>query len=290
SINDGPGIRTTEFLKGCPLNCLWCHNPEGRNGRPQLAFTPSLCIGCGFCFQRCPNDGHILIDGDHQILRDQCTECFSCTEECWAGALEVIGRDRSAAEILEEVMKDKPFYDESGGGMTISGGEPLVQFGFVQVLLEGAKARGLHTCLETCGFAPQTHFKMLAPSVDLFLYDYKESDPERHMEFTGQPNDHILRNLYFIDGLGGPIVLRCPIVPGLNLRDDHLEGIVSVAQSLKHCEAIHVMGHHALGEGKRARLGLPEDDQPGYPTMTREEVEEVVARLKALGAEHVVAG
>ena len=289
SIHDGPGIRTTVFLKGCPLRCVWCHNPEGHDARPQLGFTPRLCIGCGFCLERCPNRAHVMQDGTHRLLRDRCEACFACAEECYSDALEVIGKEYTAAEVLDEVVKDKPFYDESGGGMTLSGGEPLAQIDFARGLLAGAKARGLHTCIETCGFVPTDCLEGLTPLVDLFLFDYKETDPARHKEFTGQTNGLILHNLRFLDAQGAAIILRCPVVPGFNLGDDHLQGIVDLAQSLNHCEAIHIMGHHGLGESKWARLGA-EADRPRIPNMSREEIEAVVAQVRDLGADNVSAG
>lgn len=290
SINDGPGIRTTVFLKGCPLECLWCHNPEGRAGRPHLAFTPRLCIGCGYCFRRCPNEAHVMEGEEHRINRERCSECFACVEECYANALEVIGREETVSNVLKEVMKDKPFYDESGGGMTLSGGEPLAQPEFTKRLLAGARERGLHTCLETSGFGNQRDLLGLVPLVDLFLYDCKETDPARHKEYTGRDNAPILDNLRALDAEGAAIILRCPIVPGLNLREEHLAGIVTLVKSLAHCEAIHIMGHHALGEGKRVRIGEPSDDRPGYPNMTREEIQDVVQRVRDLGGENVAQG
>ncbi len=290
SIHDGPGIRTTVFLKGCPLECLWCHNPEGRDGRPQLAFTPALCIGCGFCFERCPNAGHILEDGEHRLNRDACAECFACTEQCYSDALEVVGKEMSADDVLDEVQKDRPFYEESGGGMTLSGGEPLVQFDFAEALLLGARDRALHTCVETSAFVDTARLVSLVPTVDLFLVDWKETDPERHRTHTGQSCDLILENLRALDEHGAAIILRCPIIPGLNLRSDHLRGIVDVSRSLDHCQAVHIMGHHRLGEGKRARLGLePRTDTP-FPDMTREEAERVATRVRQLGGENVSTG
>ncbi|HEO72517.1 MAG TPA: glycyl-radical enzyme activating protein [Candidatus Hydrogenedentes bacterium] len=288
-VHDGPGIRTTVFLKGCTLRCLWCHNPEGRESRPQLGFSPGLCIDCGACFERCPEGAHVVEGGMHTLDRGRCAVCFGCVETCCADALEQVGRECDVEEVLNEVMRDMPFYRESGGGMTLSGGEPLVQLDFATGLLREAKVRDLHTCVETCGHVAREHVAAVLPNVDIFLFDYKETSPERHREWTGQSNNRILENLRFLDDAGATLVLRCPIIPTLNLREDHLEGIALLAGSLRNCRAVHVMPHHALGESKRERLGLAEGDVP-FPTMTCEEAEGVVAKLRLLGVEKVLIG
>ncbi len=285
-IHDGPGIRTTVFMKGCPLSCAWCHNPEGYAGKPQLAFTPTLCIGCGFCFRTCPRGAHVMEGEAHLLLRDRCLECLACTEKCYSGALEAIGSEQTVGEALGEVIKDIPFYEESGGGMTISGGEPLFQFEFTLNLLKGGRAHGLHTCLETCGHAPASQFESILPFVDLFLFDYKETDPEKHVQFTGLPNGLILNNLHFLDEQGAAIMLRCPIIPGFNLREDHINGIVQTAKSLRNCIGVHVMGHHGLGNSKRTWLGISERVPVGAELL-REETEAVAVKLRALGAPNV---
>ena len=289
SIHDGPGIRTTVFLQGCPLRCQWCHNPEGWEPRTRLALTPSLCIGCRYCLQHCPNAAHRMEAAGHVLDREACTECLVCAEGCYSGALEAVGREAAPEDVLAEVEKDRPFYEESGGGMTLSGGEPLMQPAFAGALLRGARERGLHTCIETCGLAPRDVVESVVPHADLVLFDYKESDPERHRRWTGLSNEVILENLRLVDGLGVPMILRCPIIPGLNLREDHLRGIAGAARSLSHCVAVHVMGFHRLGESKRARLGLPATEMPPG-SMSREEIEAVAALLHEYGAENVLAG
>jgi len=222
------------------------------------------------------------------MMRERCATCFACVEQCYSNALETIGREMSAAEVLHEVEKDRPFYEESGGGMTLSGGEPLAQFPFTKALLEGAKALGLHTCVETCGVGPQEHFAALVPVVDLFLFDYKETNPERHRAYTDHSNEEIRANLGFLDACNATTILRCVIIPEVNLRDDHLRGIALVSRSLKHCQAVHVLGYHPLGESKRIRLGLTSPERP-FRDITREEVEAVAGRLRELGARNVSA-
>ncbi len=288
SIHDGPGIRTTVFLKGCPLHCAWCHNPEGMRAQPELAFTPSLCIGCGYCFRECERGGHAMVDGRHHLEREQCVACFDCAEECYSGALETVGREISVAEVIDEVKKDRIFYNESGGGVTLSGGEPLAQPAFTRAILEAAAREGIHTCVETSGFGPREPIEAIVPYTRLFLFDYKETSPERHIQSTGCSNETILANLRYLDSCGAAIILRCPIVPGVNLRDDHLEGIAAIARSLDHCEAIHLMGYHALGEAKRARFGSGETGEVAHG-MTREEVEAVAEHVRALGGQNVLA-
>ena len=292
SIHDGPGIRTTVFLQGCPLDCAWCHNPEGRAATPQLAFTPTLCIGCGFCFRHCEHGGHVMEEDAHRLHREGCVACFCCVRECYSGALEVVGSDRTVEEVIAEVLRDRPFYKESGGGMTLSGGEPLAQPVFAEALLRRAKDEGLHTCLETSGAAPWEDLAALVPHVDCFLYDYKETDPERHRACTGQDNARILNNLRHLDDAGVPILLRCPIIPGVNLRDDHLQGIADLAGTLQNLQDVNIMGFHRLGEGKRERIGLPTEARlpEGIENMTPEDVDHVVARLQALGTPNVTAG
>jgi len=291
SIHDGPGIRTTVFLKGCALRCAWCHNPEGLAPNPQLSFAPALCIGCGGCVRACPNGAHLIVDGEHQFDRSRCKLCFACVEACCSTALEIVGKEMTVDEVLAEVVRDKPFYDESGGGITVSGGEPLAQFDFTKNLLSGARDRGLHTCLETSGFNSNADVTALVPLVDLFLFDVKETDPERHHAFTGQSNAAILDNLHRLDAAGAAIVLRCVILPEVNLRDSHLEAVAGLARLLRNGRGVEIMGYHRLGEGKRQRLGMVWEggSGAGFSEMTREQLESAAARLRALGCESVTA-
>ena len=257
SIQDGPGIRTTVFLKGCPLRCPWCHNPESARPEPQLFFSVGQCIGCGECFTHCAQEAHRLENGVHVLDRTVCIACGECATNCYAGALELIGHDASVEEVMVEVLKDRSFYETSGGGMTLSGGEPTAQFDFTQALLAAARANGLHTCLETSGFAPFERLSAICPLVDLFYFDYKETDPVRHKEYTGVSLAPIVENLTRLDQLGAAIVLRCPIIPGLNAKEDHFLGIAALANRLQHVKEVQILPYHPLGRSKLERLGEP---------------------------------
>jgi pyruvate formate lyase activating enzyme len=196
-----------------------------------------------------------MVGDRREFRREACVRCGLCAERCYAGALERIGREMTVGEVIEEVAKDRPFYDTSGGGMTVSGGEPLAQFAFTSALLVAARAAGLHTCLETAGFAPFERLAELRPNVDLFLYDYKETDPDRHRAHTGVPREGIVENLRRLDALGAAVVLRCPIVPGLNDRPDHFRGIAELANGLAAVREIHLLPYHPLGVSKSRRIG-----------------------------------
>lgn len=253
SLNDGPGIRTTVFLKGCMLKCIWCHNPESQAFKPQLMLHEEKCIGCGKCEKLCSKNLHCF-DGEHTIDRDNCIACGECANEC-VGALEIVGRDCSVSEVIDEVMKDKVFYDNSHGGITLSGGEPLAQFDATLALLRAAKEKGIHTCIETCGYAEWEKVKELLPYTDLFLWDCKETNSDLHMEYTGVSNDLILENLNKLSESGAEIILRCPIIPGKNDREDHFEKIGMLSEKLKSVKWVEILPYHPLGKGKNRSLG-----------------------------------
>jgi pyruvate formate lyase activating enzyme len=258
SIHDGPGIRTVVFLKGCPLKCLWCHNPEGMITAIELFYTVSLCTYCGRCAEECSANALALASNfSLQRDRERCLGCGQCAEICPTGALKMIGRTASVEEIMNEVLRDRIFYEESGGGLTVSGGEPLQQSDFALQLLKAAKENGIHTCLETCGFGDTQALLDLAALTDIILFDWKESNPALHKQWTGVSNTRIKKNLAALNQQKTQIILRCPLVPGLNLRQDHLEGIAKTAASLPHCRAIHLMTFHNYGLSKYTALGKP---------------------------------
>lgn len=280
AIHDGPGIRTTVFLKGCPLDCLWCHNPESKDDRVEISYLPAKCVGCGACVAACPRGCHRLADGMHIYDRTACERCGACAVGCYARAIEQVGRLREVGEVLAEVLRDRPFYETSGGGMTISGGEPLAQFGFTRELLARARAEGLHTALDTCGFAPQARYAELLPLVDLFLYDIKTTDPVRHRELTGQPLELIHANLRFLSDSGARLFLRCPLVPGVNDSDAELAGLAALANDLAGVEEIDVEPYHPLGVSKAGRMGYAEGySAPIPPTAYAQDLTTKIAAL-----------
>ena len=283
SIHDGPGIRTTVFFKGCPLRCIWCHNPEDISKTPLLSFRPDPCIGCGYCFHICSRQCHYVKDKKHLVDRTQCLSCGRCVRECYSGALELVGRKTSADEIMREVLKDKSYYNNSGGGLTLSGGEPLMQSAFAQALLRAAKAAKLHTCVETSGFVAWSCLERIRKLTDLFLYDIKETDRARHVEFTGGPNARILANLRHLHARGANIILRLPIIPGYNDRADHFDGIAAICRELTGIQGVEIMPYHLLGEGKLGRFNLDKTRRANTISPKRETIENWIKELRQRG-------
>jgi pyruvate formate lyase activating enzyme len=255
ALHDGPGIRTTVFLKGCSLTCHWCHNPESWEIQPEISFFPDRCIGCMACVEACTKGCHIADSNNHLYDRKNCVKCGLCIQKCYARALEMIGKKVSVKEIIREVLKDNSFYDTSVGGITISGGEPMVQFEFTKALLKEAKRNDLHTCLDTSGYAPFKHYNRLMDYVDIFLYDIKETDEKKHKENIGVENKMIIENLIKLDHKGGKIILCCPIIPGFNDRDDHFNKIADLANRLENIMEINIIPFHLLGKSKWANIG-----------------------------------
>lgn len=259
SMYDGPGIRTTVFLKGCPLNCKWCHNPESQCSHPQLAFYPANCTLCGRCSRLCP-DVHKIQNNLHQVDFSLCKQaCMvhskNCEAICPSGALKIIGKAVTRDEIIEIAKKDILYYEQTGGGLTISGGEPFSQYPFLEALLTAAKAAKIHTCVETCGYTSQKLLAQSSPYIDLFLFDYKVTSPRLHKEFTGADNQQILNNLEYLYHQNKKIILRCPIIPGYNDTKEHFHGIARMEQKFPHLAAIEIMPYHSLGREKAAAIG-----------------------------------
>ncbi len=281
SLNDGPGIRTTVFLKGCPLRCIWCHNPENIDPKTRLMFNESLCTGCGKCVSACPN-GAISLSGNKTTTdRAKCTDCGLCANICPTGARKLAGKAYSVEELLAVVQKDRRYYDKSGGGLTVSGGEPMLFPDFTKQLLSAVKEAGIHTAVETCGYAETSAYAELLPVCDLFLFDYKETDPALHRKFTGKDNMLILKNLDFICNNGATVILRCPVIPGLNDRPEHFEAIAALSKRYVQIKGVELMAYHKMGVSKRDLYGLSAGFSAGEPDQT--EKGGWIAQLKALG-------
>ncbi|OIO88708.1 MAG: glycyl-radical enzyme activating protein [Anaerolineae bacterium CG2_30_58_95] len=282
SIHDGPGIRTTVFLKGCPLRCLWCHNPEGRAAGMEVIFHHNRCIRCGACLAECEH-GAISWNGQVPLTdREKCEQCGACAEVCYAEARQVVGREMTVAQVVAEIERDIPFYDETGGGVTLSGGEPLAQRDFALALLKACKEREIHTALDTCGFASWDTFERVRGCVDLFLYDLKVINDDRHREFTGASNTLILNNLQKLSERDHLILLRMPVIPGVNDDEENIRQTGEFVASLPRAHSLELLPYHHAAASKYAGLGqeypLPDTRPP-----SEERLGQIAEILRAYG-------
>ena len=256
SIHDGPGIRTTVFFKGCNLRCFWCHNPETLRPGPELQVFLDRCIGCGECFKRCPNGAHVLLNGQRQFRRQLCVACGRCAETCYAEALVLVGEARSVNEVMEEVLRDCPFYETSNGGLTLSGGEPLLQPDFAYALLEQCKREGVHTAIETAANLPWERLNSILPVTDLVMMDVKLMDSARHRKHTGVANQRILDNAMRLGQQRIPLIVRTPVVPGINDTPEDVGAIAEFVATLPSLLYYELLPFHPMARGKYASLDM----------------------------------
>ena len=283
SIHDGPGIRTVVFLKGCPLACRWCCNPESVSGKPELGFRQSLCNGCGQCLEPCPRKALSLADGTNSLGIDRfaCDSCGICVQSCPRRALTIYGQRMTVGEVVDEVLKDAPFYRRSGGGVTISGGEPLRQPKFLLAILKACRQAGLHTAIETSGYCSSRTFSRVLAEVDLVLFDLKVMSEEEHLALTGRKNSLILNNARLLANSGCAVQPRMPLVPGMNDSTNNLTIIASFLQSIG-VPSIELMPYHQFGRGKYVALGKPYK-MGDMPNAKPEDVESVCKFLEEQG-------
>lgn len=270
STHDGDGVRTVVFAKGCPLHCAWCHNPETQSAQPQILYHAKQCLGCGACIALCKAHAHhIDADGRHRFEPRLCVGCHACAHACPTGAVEAVGSERSVESSLAEVLRDRAFFGATGG-ITLSGGEPMAQPRDCIALLRMAKAAGITTALETCGYFDERYISELVTVTDTFLYDVKDSNSPRHRQYTGVGNEKILHNLAELDRHGGRTRLRCILVRGLNMEETHYDGIAAIFHSLKHCEGVELLPYHAFAGSKAEQLWGKDNGNRAWVPSTEE--------------------
>jgi pyruvate formate lyase activating enzyme len=289
SIHDGPGIRTTVFFKGCPLDCAWCHNPESKTAERERMFWEGRCIRCGACQAACEQEA-IAFDGAYPITyEERCTLCGSCVQACHAEARQIIGREMTVSQVMSEIERDVAFYDESGGGVTFSGGEPLMQPEFLRQLLRACREQEIHTAVDTCGFAPWEVLESLRNDVGLFLYDIKLLDDARHRQFTGMSNTLILSNLRALAARGHHLIVRVPVIPGINDDQESLNQVGAFASTLANLDRLDILPYHHTAASKYERLGKSYDLSRLRPP-TEERMAEIAETLGAFGLQIRIGG
>jgi len=293
SVHDGPGIRTTVFLKGCPLSCPWCHNPESRASRPEIAIKADRCLACELCTPACPQDiaGPVSLITKTNRPDATCIQCGACVEACPSGARDLLGEAMGVDSLLAEIERDRTYHEESGGGVTFSGGEPIANGNapFLLECLEECGKRGLHRAVDTCGHVTTDTLLAVAKRADLLLYDLKIMDDARHRLVVGVGNERIHHNLKTLAEKGHDVWIRVPLIPGLTDSDENLKAVAEFAAGLARPFPIHLLPYHAIGGDKYGRLGLTyqlADLAPVDPTLVNEQAE----KMRAYGLEVHIGG
>ena len=289
AIHDGPGIRTTVFFKGCPLACRWCHNPEGISVAPQRIYRPERCVSCGECIQVCPQK--VMARTADGITREpaKCNLCQTCAEHCPSEAVEFAGHRVTVAEVIRQIEKDTAFYDQSGGGITLSGGEPLMQPEFLMALLEACEDLDLHRTVDTTGYSEAAVLLQVAQKTDLFLYDLKIMDANKHRDFTGVSNQRILDNLKMLSENKARIQVRIPIIPGINDDVDNIHRTANFVATLPGIKLITILPFHNSARGKYSRIGM-ECMSPEMRSPSAEDLNRITGWLEQSGVQTKIGG
>lgn len=257
SKHDGPGIRTTLFLKGCPLNCAWCHNPESKSFAKQLFFTEERCTGCRKCSEVCSQKVHCFDKDTHSIDFKKCISCGKCVDVCPSKALKICGKEMSVNSVMKEILKDREFYNQTGGGVTISGGEPLSHIEYIKDILLECKINGIHTCIETSGICSISSVQQIIPLVDLFLIDYKVTGKENYLKWIGTDNDSFPFELLKICKANDKkVILRCPLIPDVNDNDVHFDSIAEILKDNRNIIRAEILPYHDFGVTKSNSIGI----------------------------------
>ncbi|MBU5292832.1 glycyl-radical enzyme activating protein [Anaerosalibacter bizertensis] len=289
SIHDGPGIRTTVFLKGCPLSCWWCHNPESQSTKNEIMFFEQKCTGCGICVKRCPEEAITMREMKPTIDETKCILCGNCTDFCYNEAREYVGQKIGAIELFKEIQKDEIFYEESGGGVTFSGGEPLLQVDFLSEVLDICNKKNIHTTLDTSGYTKWENIEKIVNKVDLFLYDLKLIDDEKHKKYIGVSNKLILENLKKLSSLGKRIFVRMPIIAGINDGNDHIDESIKFIKTLNNIEQVNLIPYHSMGMDKYKRLNM-DYKLSGMEKPADEKMEELKEKFEKEGIKVKIGG
>ena len=288
SVHDGPGIRTTVFFKGCPLSCWWCHNPESEKPSHEIMFFKERCSNCGVCMKRCTEKAIEMLGNVPVADEDKCTLCGKCAEFCPSNAREYVGKDVTVQELMKEIIKDEVFYEESNGGVTFSGGEPLNHSEFLNEVLKSCKERGIHTTVDTSGFAAWKSFEKIVDKVDLFLYDVKHMNNEKHKKYTGVGNATILENLKRLSAKGANIYIRMPIISGVNDDDDHVNEVIKFISSTNIIQ-VNLLPYHKVGMDKYRRLSM-EYKLSGMEKPSEERMAEIMEKFIENGLKVKIGG